>query len=179
MRDEGESSGGAACYLRPHQTGLADFPHPAFPNSLATRHAQVDKPARSGGLNPSRGSDIRLQNAVCCPRYGTFVQETVSCLERVRNSAGALGSTGVTPLPRYYDPLRLPRGPDGGYSFPPPVRSPPSHGLERPDGSLRFLDGSFDARCPLQPRRVLPLHLLVASRPVAGFARSGRIATLM
>src|ERR1700733_5062645 len=28
------------------------------------------------------------------------------------NSAEALRSTGVTPLPRYYDPLRLPNGPE-------------------------------------------------------------------
>ena len=37
------------------------------------------------------------------------------------NPAGALRSTGVTPLPRYYDPLRLPPEPGDGYEFPPSV----------------------------------------------------------
>src|SRR5215211_6644369 len=37
------------------------------------------------------------------------------------NPVGGLRSTGVTPLPRYYAPLRLPTGPRGGYVFPPPV----------------------------------------------------------
>ena len=32
--------------------------------------------------------------------------------------AGPLGSTGVTPLPRYYGPIRLPARPVGGYVFP-------------------------------------------------------------
>jgi hypothetical protein len=33
-------------------------------------------------------------------------------------------------------------------------------------------DRSLDARCPQPPRRARPLHLLVTSRPVSGFARS-------
>jgi hypothetical protein len=36
-------------------------------------------------------------------------------------AAGALRSTGVTPLPRYYGPLRLPCRPGDGYVFPSPV----------------------------------------------------------
>ena len=53
--------------------------------------------------------------------------------------AGVLRSTGVTPLRRYYDPLRPPTTPHGGYCFPSWVVS--SHALEgsRLVGSLRFL----------------------------------------
>ena len=91
------------------------------------------------------------------------------------DSAGALRSTGITPLPRYYFPLRLPAGPGGGYSFPSPVDPafPPPH----PDGSPRFLGRSLDARRPLPPRGVRPLHMLAAWRPMSGFTRSGRMAT--
>jgi hypothetical protein len=34
------------------------------------------------------------------------------------NPAGALRSTGITPLPHYYGPLRLPTRPTGSYGFP-------------------------------------------------------------
>jgi hypothetical protein len=37
--------------------------------------------------------------------------------------AGLLGSTGVTPLPRYYEPIRLPARPASGYVFPPTVEA--------------------------------------------------------
>jgi hypothetical protein len=63
-----------------------------------------------------------------------------------------LRSTGVTPLPRYYGPLRLPAravprlcipsGRWGSIAFP------------RPAGSPRFLDRSIPARCPQPPRKV-------------------------
>src|SRR5262249_17344367 len=36
---------------------------------------------------------------------------------------------------------------------------------------------SFDARCPLSPRVVHPLHTLVASRMVSGFGTFGRLTT--
>jgi hypothetical protein len=36
---------------------------------------------------------------------------------------GLLGSTGITPLPRYYEPIRLPARPAGGYVFPPAVEA--------------------------------------------------------
>src|SRR5512135_892296 len=41
------------------------------------------------------------------------------------NPAGGLRSTGITPLRRYYSPLRLPAGPGRGYGFPPPVGPTP------------------------------------------------------
>lgn len=48
----------------------------------------------------------------------------------------------------------------------------------RREGSLRFLDWSFNARRPLPPRRARPLQMLVASRSVSGFTLFGRLATL-
>ena len=85
--------------------------------------------------------------------------------------AGALRSTGVTPLPRYYDPLRLPTWPTAV------MDSRPS--LIRITGSPRRVsqvpDRSFDARHPVSPRRTRPLHVLVASRPVSGFTSFGRL----
>ena len=37
--------------------------------------------------------------------------------------AGLLGSTDITPLPRYYEPIRLPARPADGYVFPPAVEA--------------------------------------------------------
>ncbi len=77
-------------------------------------------------------------------------------------TAGPLRSTGVTPLPRYYGPLRLPTDQRTGLCIPlPPLGYEP-----QPAGSLRFLDLSFATRHPLPPRWADPLHLLVASRDV-------------
>ena len=42
--------------------------------------------------------------------------------------AGLLGSTGVTPLPGYYEPIRLPARPTDGYVFPSAVEDLPSPG---------------------------------------------------
>jgi len=77
-------------------------------------------------------------------------------------TAGPLRSTGITPLPCYYGPLRLPTNPLTGLWIPllPPGYEP------QPAGPLRFLYLSFAARCPLSPRWVVPLHLLIASRGV-------------
>ncbi len=77
-------------------------------------------------------------------------------------TAGPLRSTGVTPLPRYYGPLRLPTNQHTGLCLPllPPGYEP------QLAGSLRFLDLSFATRHPLPPRWADPLHLLVASRGV-------------
>ncbi len=44
--------------------------------------------------------------------------------------------------------------------------------------STRFLDGSFDARCPHLPRRVQRLQMFAASPLVAGFPLVGGLATL-
>jgi hypothetical protein len=97
-------------------------------------------------------------------------------MENVR-SAGVLRSTGVTPLHHYYGPLRLPNEPADGYLFPPTVFRPPCQEVVTPGRVSQVPRGSFDARHPLSPRVAHPLHVLVASRMVSGFAASGRLTT--
>ena len=62
--------------------------------------------------------------------------------------AGSLGSTGVTRLPRYYGPLRLPTRSDGGYVFPPFVGCVVRPDHRRPIGPPRF---SADLSAPAVP----------------------------
>lgn len=75
-------------------------------------------------------------------------------------TAGRLGSTGVTPLPHYYAPHRLPTHQLSRLLIP---ARPPGYEPQYV-GSLRFLDQSFAARCPLSPRQADPVRALVASR---------------
>jgi hypothetical protein len=89
--------------------------------------------------------------------------------------AGVLRSTRVTPLRRYYGPLRLPATPGDGYWFPPSVGPSPCPG-DVPRGRVSQVPrGSVDARCPLSPRAAHPLHVLVASRMVSDFIISGSL----
>ena len=152
--------------LRPRQTGRADFPHPAFPDPLSPRHAQGGT-LLGHGPSSHLGQEVESRTGACPsgPPHVSWEQR----------SGRALRSTGITPLPRYYFPLRLPARPSGGYSFPSPV-DPTSRSFH-PDGSPRFLGRSLDARRPLPPRGVRPLPVLVAGRPMSGFTSSGRLAT--
>ena len=77
-------------------------------------------------------------------------------------TAGRLCSTGITPLPHYYPPHRLPTHQLTRLLIP---ALPPGYEPQYV-GSLRFLDQSFAARCPLSPRQVDPVHALVASQVV-------------
>ena len=77
-------------------------------------------------------------------------------------TAGRLRSTGVTPLPHYYAPHRLPTHQLTRLLIP---ALPPGYEPQYV-GSLRFLDQSFAARCPLSPRQVVLVHMLVASQVV-------------
>jgi hypothetical protein len=98
-------------------------------------------------------------------------------LLHVESLAGPLRSTGITPLQRYYEPLRLPIKLRCGYGFPRLVDAWPT----RPASLQRVSqvpDDSVGIRCPLSPRRARSLHLFVASRSMAGFTPSGRLATL-
>ncbi len=52
------------------------------------------------------------------------------------SAVGVLRSTGITPLPHYYDPLRLPTRPHTGYVFPARVDGLTHHHA----GPPRFLD---------------------------------------
>ena len=118
--------------------------------------------------------------------------------------AGLLGSTGVTPLPRYYEPIRLPVRPAAGYVFPPTVegraltgpglpgsltdlsaRAVPSH-PGRPDGGNRSLLGRRWQASPslagwpppISVTRPIWVHLHYGSRVrSAGLRRDGLLRT--
>ena len=77
-------------------------------------------------------------------------------------TAGRLGSTGVTPLPHYYAPHRLPTHQLTRLLIP---TLPPGYEPQYV-GSPRFLCQSFAARCPLSPRQVVLVQALVASQVV-------------
>src|SRR5580698_1995836 len=105
--------------LRPLQTGLADFPHPACPDPLTPRHSLVTQ--LGCGARAQLSQEVLFRSRVS--------PSGPPSLFRPMCPAGVLGSTGVTPLPRYYDPLRLPTWPTGSYGFPSvvdPVTRPPS-----------------------------------------------------
>ena len=76
-----------------HTTGQADFPHPALGQDLTLSRA-----------TPSAASEHLLE-LIGFPISRSFTTYCV-CLE-----LRSLPSTGVTRLPRYYEPLRHPRAP--------------------------------------------------------------------
>jgi hypothetical protein len=84
-----------------------------------------------------------------------------------------LCSTGITPLPRYYEPVRLPAA-AGALLWISAHRW--SGHADHPAGSPRTLDSSVVARPPQSPRAARWVRLLVASPSVAGFVTSARVA---
>ena len=76
-----------------HRTGQADFPHPALGQDFTLSRA-----------TPSAASEHLLE-LIGFPISRSFTTYCV-CLE-----LRSLPSTGVTRLPRYYEPLRHPRAP--------------------------------------------------------------------
>src|SRR6266705_628405 len=76
-----------------HRTGQADFPHPALGQDVTLSRA-----------TPSAASEHLLE-LIGFPISRSFTTYCV-CLE-----LRSLPSTGVTRLPRYYEPLRHPRAP--------------------------------------------------------------------
>ena len=86
-----------------------------------------------------------------------------------------LGSTGVTPLPRYYAPHRLPADAALRLCIPAKRRLRCRFRTAR---SPRFLDESLPARCPQAPRKARRMHAPVSSPPVSGFTTLGRLAVL-
>ena len=108
-------------------------------------------------------------------RSGTRVQADLLTSDENMNSAGALRSTGVTPLHRYYGPLRLPTWQNHGYGFPQFVDLEPHPGPRSPSRVSQVPGRSFDACHPVSPRGTHLLHLLVASQVASGFALSGRL----
>ena len=78
-----------------HRTGQADFPHPALGQDLTPLLSRA---------TPSAVSE-HSSELIGCPISRSFATYCV-CLE-----LRPLPSTGVTRLPRYYEPLRHPRAP--------------------------------------------------------------------
>jgi len=54
------------------------------------------------------------------------------------SKARPLGSTGITPFPRYYGPLRLPTRPSAGYLFPADVEARTISTPGLPGSSMRL-----------------------------------------
>jgi hypothetical protein len=106
-------------------------------------------------------------------RSGTHAQAELPSFYPDTSLAGPLRSTGITPLPRYYAPRRLPtRAVRTVMISRPPLDS-------RPPGRVSQVPGrSIGTRCPLSPRRVRQEHLPVATLTIAGFTLSGGLATL-
>ena len=107
-------------------------------------------------------------------RSGICIQAVFSSSYRFMSSVRPLRSTGVTPLLRYYGPIRLP------ITAASPVMSSRRAWLafaRHRAGPPRLLDGSFHARCPQPPRKVPWLLLPVASpRVLSGFILVGGLA---
>ena len=81
---------------------------------------------------------------------------------------------GRYPLPRYYEPVRLPAAAARRLCL------SAERWTRRPSaraGSPRFLGRSFPTRCPQPPRKAWRLLSPVASPSVAGFISFGRLAT--
>ena len=129
------------------------------------------------GLHFWPSQSLILVQATVFFRSGTFVQADLLTSDENVRSAGVLRSAGVTPVHRYYGPLRLPIASDDGYLFPTPVARAPCHGALARSRISQVPRRSFDARRPLPPRVAHPLQMLVASRMVSGFNIFGRLTT--
>ncbi len=94
---------------------------------------------------------VRRRGPAASFRSGTVVQADLLTSEENTSPAGGLRSPGVTPVPRYYAPLRLPAEPGDGYAFPPPVVLMPCPGAGHSTGSLRFLMDQSTPAVPYHP----------------------------
>ena len=101
------------------------------------------------------------------------IQAALSSSHKSVTPAGLLRSTGITPLPRYYEPRRLPTGAAHGVMV-----SPAALGVRPTPPGLP--GSSIDLSTPAvsnHPGGVRPLHAPVASRPILGFPTFGSLAT--
>jgi hypothetical protein len=116
----------------------------------------------------------------CMPKH-TFLGASSMChatpLRRVRPRQGPFAppvllglNATTTPSDSCSGPIAVIDSQDRSRRV--PMNPPP------PEQVSQVPDRSVDARCPLPPRRARPLRVLVASRPVSGFASSGRMAAL-
>jgi len=86
-----------------HQTGRADFPHPAFRQASLPGSRRHNSPPSPGN---TASSDV-FGSSRCCQAHR---QSPLLDLFKSTPEARALPSTGITRLRQYYDPLRLPPG---------------------------------------------------------------------
>jgi len=157
-----------ADFLPPHQTGRADFPHPALAERLFRGF-----PPPIGGLFP--GSNVALRH----PHLSV-----VRCL---RIEAEWRPSESIPFCQGPFAPRALPRFPATmGLSDSPAPNSRlmdsacvlPRSSRGRWQGSPSLPNLTFPARCPLSPRRAPPLFVNISSRRVSGFSFSGSLAVL-
>jgi len=86
-----------------HQTGRADFPHPAFRQASLPAHGDTKGRLRRAVQLPRKSSDP-------CGVVRLFANHRSSTSSKSTPEARVLPSTAITRLQRYYDPLRLPPG---------------------------------------------------------------------
>ncbi len=106
--DNGQRTNGGFVSQNPSRVAEGQFDPPPPPSSN-----------RACRFPATRLAQILVQvRAIAFFRSGTGVQADLLTSDENMTSAGALGSTRVTPLHSYYVPLRLPAGPTGGCWFP-------------------------------------------------------------
>jgi hypothetical protein len=159
--------------LPPLQTGLADFPHPACPRTFEER---CSPRGLTEPRNPRQGQTLHAKAYI-----GGSTSSHSMCdarpQSRVRPRQGSFAPPELPGFPATTTPSDSCPGPktviNSRNQSRKALASPP------PPGQVSQVpDRSVDARCPQSPRRARPLHSLVSSRPVSGFARSEGLATL-
>jgi hypothetical protein len=158
--------------LPPLRTGRADFPHPALATALVQGHARRAGTRRLA-QGPATASQRTRSGLVGRPLWDATRPSGCSLLLPRHAALRPLRSTGVTPLPHYYEPVRLPAAAARRVMSSPVALGAAAHHA----GSPRFLDRSMCARRPHSPRKVRWVLVPVASPSVAGFTISGRLAT--
>ena len=86
-----------------HQTGRADFPHPAFRQASLPAHGDTNGRLRRAVQLPRKSSDP-------CGVVRLIANHRPSTSSKARLKQGSFPSTAITRLHQYYDPLRLPPG---------------------------------------------------------------------
>ena len=167
-----EGNDGKPSVPSPSSHRTCGFPASGVPKDLCHRHAQ-------GTVNPMLGlvaqSGSRRRESfqgkdICS---GKHAQAARSSFYPHTSLVGPLRSTGITPLPRYYEPRRLPTRTGRAVMLSrPPLNRSSSDRVSQVPGR------SFGTRRPLSPRRARPVLVPVATRSMSGFTQSGRLATL-
>ena len=93
------------------------------------------------------------------------------------SSVGALRSTDITPLPRYYNPIRLLTKPRDGYEFPSRVVVRRARDLQHFARSLRFLSVLSVPAVSNHPGKFVTSRLSAFRRHNAGFTLFGGLTT--